>query len=266
MKPFLKWAGGKYKIIDHILKSLPKGDLLVEPFAGSGAVFLNANYDHYLIADVNADLIGLYKLIQEEGSDFIDYAATLFVKENNNEKVYYSLRDEFNSCSDRIRRATLFIYLNRHCFNGLCRYNSSGSFNVPFGRYVNPILPKKEMLNFYEKSKRATFEVADFRSTMNKVPENSVVYCDPPYAPLTATSNFSSYTSGGFDLADQVALVDSAKTLNSMGIPVIISNHDTNFTRQLYVDAKIKGFNVQRFISSSFNNRCKAPELIASYL
>lgn len=265
MKPFLKWAGGKYKIIDRILKELPKGDLLVEPFAGSGAVFLNTDYDNYLIADVNADLINLYKLIQEEGRDFVKYASTLFLPKNNTEEAYYLFRDEFNGCSNISRKSALFVYLNRHCFNGLCRYNSKGGFNVPFGRYVNPIFPEKEILNFHEKSKRAIFEISDFRNTMNKATKNSVVYCDPPYAPLTLTSNFSSYTSGGFDLADQMALADSAKKLTSVGIPVIISNHDTQFTRDLYIDAKIKGFNVQRFISSSANNRCKAPELIACY-
>jgi DNA adenine methylase len=265
MKPFLKWAGGKYKIIDRVLDALPKGEQLIEPFAGSGAVFLNAEYDEYLIADTNADLINLYKQIQTEGREFVTYAAALFLAENNTEVAYYNFREEFNACTDVARRSALFIYLNRHCFNGLCRYNSKGGFNVPFGRYAKPAFPEKEILNFYEKSKRAIFEIADFKLTMSKASKRSVVYCDPPYAPLTVTSNFSDYTSSGFDFTDQQALADSAKNLTSRGIPVVISNHDTEFTRFIYEDAKILSFDVQRFISSDAKNRNKAAELMACY-
>ena len=265
MKPFLKWAGGKYKIIDRILDALPKGDQLVEPFAGSGAVFLNAEFDEYLIADINADLINLYKKIQTEGNEFITYAAAFFLPENNTEVAYYKFREEFNNCTEITRKSALFIYLNRHCFNGLCRYNSKGGFNVPFGRYTKPVFPEKEILNFYVKSQRAVFEIADFKVTMNKASKGCVVYCDPPYAPLTATSNFSDYTSSGFDFTDQQALADSAKALNSRGISVVISNHNTEFTRSIYTDAKIRSFDVQRFISSDAKNRNKAAELMAFY-
>lgn len=265
MKPFLKWAGGKYKIIDTILQALPQGDLLIEPFVGSGAVFLNADYDGYWVADANVDLIDLYQVIQSEGSGFVDYAASLFSPKYNNEKSYYILRDEFNGGTDVYRKSALFVYLNRHGFNGLCRYNSKGGFNVPFGRYVNPVFPEKEILNFYGKSKRAVFEVADFKSIMDKAPLDSVIYCDPPYVPLTATSDFSSYTANGFDAKDQEDLANSAKALASKGIPVVISNHDTAFTRSIYRDATITAFEVQRFISCNGKKRGKAPELIASY-
>ena len=265
MKPFLKWAGGKYKIIDRILDVLPKGEQLIEPFAGSGAVFLNAEFDEYLIADINADLINLYIQIQTEGRDFIKYAADLFLAENNSEAIYYGLREEFNACTDVVRRSALFIYLNRHCFNGLCRYNSKGFFNVPFGRYAKPTFPEKEILNFYKKSKYAIFEIADFKLTMNKASKGSIVYCDPPYAPLSSTANFSDYTSNGFDFADQEALADSAKILKLLGVPVVISNHDTDFTRLIYEDARIISFDVQRSISSDAKNRNKAAELIAYY-
>jgi DNA adenine methylase len=265
MKPFLKWAGGKYKIIDRILDALPHGDQLIEPFAGSGAVFLNTEFDEYLIADTNADLINLYKQIQLEGHEFVTYASSLFLPENNTENAYYNLREEFNACSNVIRKSALFIYINRHCYNGLCRYNSKGRFNVPFGRYDKPAFPEKEILNFYEKSKRAVFEVADFKSTMNKASKGAVVYCDPPYAPLTATANFSNYTSNGFNFTDQQALADSAKNLRSLGIPVVISNHDTEFTRLIYEDAKILSFDVQRFISRDAASRNKAAELMACY-
>jgi len=265
MKPFLKWAGSKYKIIDRILEALPNGRRLIEPFAGSGAVFLNADFEEYLIADTNTDLINLYKQVQMHGKDFVAYASTLFTPDNNTEAAFYALRVEFNTCTEPARKSALFVYLNRHCFNGLCRYNSKGQFNVPFGRYTKPVIPNVAMLNFHEKSKRAVFEVADFKVIMEKADIGSVVYCDPPYAPLTATANFSSYTKDGFTLDDQQALADCAKKLIDRGVPVVISNHDTEFTQSIYSEAKITSFDVQRFISSDASNRNKAAELLALY-
>lgn len=265
MKPFLKWAGSKYRIMDRILDTLPKGSRLIEPFAGSGAVFLNTDFEEYLIADTNADLINLFKQIQSHGDDFIDYASTLFTPENNAETVFYELRNEFNECVEPVRKSALFIYLNRHCFNGLCRYNSKGKFNVPFGRYKQPTFPTEAIRNFQKKSKRAIFEIADFKATMDKADDGSIIYCDPPYVPLSATASFSAYTQLGFSMADQQALADHAKKLTARGIPVVISNHNTEFTRSLYSEARITSFDVQRFISSNANNRNKAAELIAFY-
>ncbi|HOZ66860.1 MAG TPA: Dam family site-specific DNA-(adenine-N6)-methyltransferase [Burkholderiaceae bacterium] len=265
MKPFLKWAGGKFRIIDRVLDSLPKGKRLIEPFVGSGSVFLNANFEENVLADSNADLIHLYKQIQADGKEFIEYANSLFVSSNNTEVEFYKLRDEFNTTSDIKRKSALFVYLNRHCFNGLCRYNSKGKFNVPFGRYTKPNFPKDEMVNFFHKSESATFQIADYKKTMESATLGSVVYCDPPYAPIIATSNFTSYTQDGFNLIDQQVLADYAKKLIRRGVPVIISNHDTEFTRSLYSDAQIETFDVQRFISRDARNRNKAAELIAVY-
>ena len=265
MKPFLKWAGGKYKIIDKILMSLPKAERLIEPFVGSGAVFLNAEYKSYLLADTNPDLIYLYRHIQSEGADFIDYASDLFAVNNNTEEAFYNLREEFNNCTDTRRRAAIFIYLNRHCFNGLCRYNSKGKFNVPFGRYSKPAFPTDEVLNFSQKSQNAEFIIADFRKTMEMAKTGDLVYCDPPYAPLTATSNFSDYTQEGFTIVDQNELAQSALNLRKQGITVVISNHATDFTRSIYMNAVITEFDVQRFISSKSSKRGKAAELIATF-
>jgi DNA adenine methylase len=265
MKPFLKWAGSKYKIINKIIDALPAADKLIEPFVGSGAVFLNTNYKSYLLSDSNSDLIELYKHIQKEGLNFIDFACNLFVESNNNEEAFYKLRDEFNACTDTKKRAALFIYLNRHCFNGLCRYNSKGKFNVPFGRYSKPIFPTAEVINFHEKSQSAEFIISDFKQTMSMASIGDVVYCDPPYAPLTETANFSSYTQDGFDVNDQNDLAKMAIQLQKRGVPVVISNHDTNFTRSIYTNAEISKFDVQRFISSKVNSRGKAAELIAIF-
>lgn len=226
---------------------------------------MSANFDEYLLADSNRDLIDLFLVLQELGPQFIEYAAQFFTPTSNSDVVFYDRRDEFNTTADKHRKSALFIYLNRHCFNGLCRYNSKGKFNVPFGRYANPSFPSAEMNSFYEKSRRAVFLCADFQETLERATIDSAVYCDPPYVPLTATANFSDYTPSGFGSADQSRLAHLAQHLRSKGIPVIVSNHDTPFTRNLYAEAQITTFNVQRFISSKAASRGLAAELIALY-
>ena len=163
MRPFLKWAGNKYRIVDRIKSALPKGERLVEPFVGSGALFMNTDYAEYLLADVNADLISLFQIVQEQGEPFIDYCQTFFTPEKNDKEQYYKYRDLFNTTTDLIEKGALFLYLNKHGFNGLCRYNQSGGFNVPFGTYVKPYFPRKEMCFFYQKAKNVTFVCADLR-------------------------------------------------------------------------------------------------------
>ncbi len=264
-RPFLKWAGGKFKIIDKILAELPSGKRLIEPFVGSGAVFLNAPFDKFLLADTNEDLINLFTFIQQEGQAFADYASALFIPENNQAEVFYELRAEFNSTADSKRKAALFIYLNRHCFNGLYRCNSKGGFNVPFGRYTKPAFPYAEVMHFHAKSQNAEFMHQDFIATMDMANSGDVVYCDPPYAPLSSTANFSDYTAAGFSQEQQQQLADKAQELSQRGVSVIISNHDTPFTREIYQKARITEFDVQRFISSKANQRNKAPELVACF-
>lgn len=265
MKPFLKWAGGKYRLVDLIKSTLPAGGRLIEPFLGSGALFLNTSYQENLLADSNPDLINLYQYLKKDGQGFIHFCQQFFTAENNSEAAFYELRNEFNNTLDLRRKSALFVYLNRHCFNGLCRYNSKGAYNVPFGRYSKPMLPEKEMFFFYEKSQLAHFEVADFRVTMEKAKKGDVVYCDPPYVPLSATSSFTTYAKAGFGENDQHDLADTAKQLQKRGVTVVISNHYTDFTNQVYHPAKIITFNVQRFISSDTKNRSAVSELLAVF-
>jgi DNA adenine methylase len=208
---------------------------------------------------------GVFTPLSDKGLDFVDYARGLFAEENNNQEVFYSFRQEFNETEDLDRKLAIFIYLNRHCFNGLCRYNSSNKFNVPFGRYRNPTFPEKEIINFFHKSQSVEFKVANFVDTMEKASVGDVVYCDPPYAPLNQTSNFTSYTKNDFTLDSQKELSAMASKLMNKGICVAISNHDTDFTRSIYNAAKINFFDVQRFISSDALNRSKAPELLAIF-
>ncbi len=265
MKPFLKWAGNKYQIVERIKAQLPMGKRLIEPFVGSGALFVNTDYAAYLLADANDDLIQLYQYLQAEGDDFIDYCRQFFVLENNTKEQFYHFRTEFNSSTDSRYKAALFIYLNKHCFNGLCRYNQKGEYNVPFGRYKKPYFPEKEMVFFHQKAQNARFLHADFANVMAAAEAGDVIYCDPPYVPLSETANFTSYSSGGFGVAEQQALTRQALVCARRGIPVIISNHDTEFVRAEYASARIEAFDVQRYISCNGSNRGKAAELLAIF-
>ncbi|MDF1646415.1 MAG: Dam family site-specific DNA-(adenine-N6)-methyltransferase [Legionellaceae bacterium] len=265
-KPFLKWAGGKYRCLNHIISAIPQGSRLVEPFTGSGAVFLNAPHEHFLLTDANADLIALYKHLKQEGMRFIRYCEHFFCAQNNQAEVYYQYRIQFNqSKSGSRRRAALFLYLNRHGYNGLCRYNLSGQYNVPFGRYVKPYFPQKELEFFYQKSQTAQFLKADFEKTLLDAQSGDIVYCDPPYAPLSKTSQFTAYTRQKFGEPEQVRLANIAKDIANKNIPVIISNHDTPFTRDLYQGAHITSFPVRRNISCKGAQRIAVHELIAVF-
>lgn len=262
IRPFLKWAGNKFRILDPILSRLPTAQRFIEPFAGSAALFLNTNYEKYWINDLNPDLINLYKTLKRERGDFIDYCETLFTPKNNTEKQYYRMRDRFNAETDIEKRAALFIYLNRHGYNGLCRYNLKGIFNVPFGRYKQPRCPADAMLAFAKKSKRATFTCKPFEAVLAKSNSNDMIYCDPPYAPLSKTASFTSYHGSGFTLADQQRLADAAEKSNAS---VMISNHDLPLTRKLYSEADLVHLKVPRSINCQGHKRKAVKELLALY-
>lgn len=266
IRPFLKWAGNKYRIIDHVRKALPEGKRLIEPFAGSAAVFLNTDYEHYIINDNNPDLIHLYNILKKEGASFIKKCRYYFTPRFNDEEQYYKLRHKFNDSKDTYKRAILFVYLNRHGYNGLCRYNLKGGYNVPFGRYKSPYFPEKEMLAFHKKAKNAEFVLSSFEQVIQTAIKGDVIYCDPPYVPLSPSANFTSYSSGGFNVDKQQQLADLANEISVKGIPILISNHNTSFTRKAYEKAdKITKFHVQRFISCNGKKRGTAGELIALF-
>lgn len=244
VRPFLKWAGGKYRVLDEILPRLPAGQRLIEPFAGSAAVSLNATFPSALVADSNADLINLYRSIQSDASRFMNEAGTLFGGAHNNREAFDGLRAEFNESEDPFRRSVIFVYLNRHGFNGLCRYNGKGRFNVPFGKYDNPGFPRAEIAVFSKATAHIEFAHPDFLTTMSEAETGDVIYCDPPYVALSVTSNFTSYSAGAFGFAEQKALAEKARECAARGIPVVISNHDTAESRALYHCAEIHSFAV----------------------
>ncbi|EOA8958544.1 Dam family site-specific DNA-(adenine-N6)-methyltransferase [Vibrio harveyi] len=265
-RAFLKWAGGKYGLVEDIQRHLPPARKLVEPFVGAGSVFLNTDYDHYLLADINPDLINLYNLLKERPEEYISEAKRWFVAENNRKEAYLNIRAEFNKTDDMMYRSLAFLYMNRFGFNGLCRYNKKGGFNVPFGSYKKPYFPEAELEFFAEKAKKATFVCEGYPETFSRARKGSVVYCDPPYAPLSNTANFTSYAGNGFTLDDQAALADIAeKAATERGIPVLISNHDTTLTRRLYHGAELNVVKVKRTISRNGSGRNKVDELLALF-
>ncbi|WP_105200071.1 MULTISPECIES: Dam family site-specific DNA-(adenine-N6)-methyltransferase [unclassified Pseudoalteromonas] len=274
-RAFLKWAGGKYSLVEDIAKRLDQAQeltgssasTLVEPFVGAGSVFLNTNFKHYVLNDINADLINLYKELAHAPDEFISDARKLFCELNNDADVYYGLRARFNESRDAYERAILFLYMNRHGYNGLCRYNLKGIFNVPFGKYKKPYFPEAEMYFFAEKAQQATFTCLSYRDVFASLPQDAVVYCDPPYVPLSKTASFTSYAKGGFNLDDQANLANLAEqAAGEQQTSVLISNHDTLWTRKIYEQADIDVLKVKRTISPKGNGRNKVNELMAMYL
>ncbi|MBF0750798.1 MULTISPECIES: Dam family site-specific DNA-(adenine-N6)-methyltransferase [unclassified Pasteurella] len=267
-RPFLKWAGGKFRLTDEINNAFPKKkQCLVEPFVGAGAVFLNTNFERYILADINPDLINLFNIIKADVEGYIKACKPIFYAPNaNTPEYYYAKRRQFNESNDPFERSIIFLYLNRFGFNGLCRYNSKNEFNVPFGAYKTHYFPENELRYFAHKAQSAVFFCGDFQETFELADNTSVIYCDPPYAPLHQHTNFTGYAGNDFGLEHQRTLAEVAKKIQKeKQIPVLISNHDTKFTRELYKGAKFKAMKVQRSISQNSEKRVKVKELIAIF-
>jgi len=281
-RTFLKWAGNKTKVLPHIIPHIGYPKRYCEPFGGSLAVALNTPAEQYILNDVNKDLVAIYRsLVNANDDSFVQYCEELFVPENNTREAYLELREHFNQATDTTERARLFIYLNKHCFNGLSRYNSKGEFNVPYGREFkdkntkekkieNAYFPKEEMMNFrmYFLSKQLVrFTSLSFEdlSLYENLEADDVVYFDPPYVPVSDTANFTSYATDGFTSDQQVHLAQLAESLASKGVRVIVSNHDVPVTRELYKSATIYQIQVTRTVAAKGDSRKKANELIAVF-
>ena len=287
-KPFLKWAGNKFRIIDRVIDTIADRQegrsKYIEPFGGSGAVVANVGHlfsGGRTYGEFNPELVHLMRALQEDLPELLKKTKALFVPSNNVDEEYYNLRDEFNEYVHEKRRGDVeksarFIYLNRHCFNGLCRYGPNG-FNVPFGRYAKTVAPVQELQAFARLMEGVRIQgPIGFEETMKQADEDTLVYCDPPYFPLTETSNFTQYSDkSGFGPEMQEKLAVAAAECAQRGAVVLISNHDVPACRKLYQDvAKSHGlqkvhfqeFGVPRFISSKGKDRGnKASELIAVF-
>lgn len=265
---FLKWAGGKFRLTEQINACFPKGKkCLIEPFVGAGSVFLNSQFERYILLDINADLINLFNFVKQDVEAYINASREIFFHpEANSAAYYYTQRDRFNASQDPFERSILFLYLNRFGFNGLCRYNARNQFNVPFGSHKIHYFPETELRFFAQKAQCAEFICADFEQAFQLADENSVIYCDPPYAPLLQESNFTRYSGNDFSEQEQIRLAELAmSTAQQHKIPVVISNHDTAFTRKIYKGAKLKKLQVRRFISHHKEKRVAVSELLAVF-
>lgn len=266
-RPFLKWAGGKYSLLPELDRLIPAGKRLIEPFVGGGSVFLNSDkHERFLLADVNADLINLYQMLAVV-PDSVIYEAMKAFRHLNDAENYTVIREAFNAQRlDAVERAAAFLYLNRHCFNGLIRYNLDGFFNVGFGKYKVPYFPEEEIKAFKRKAHACVFMNADFRRTLALAGDGDVVYCDPPYEPLPGTAGFTNYAAGGFSWDSQVELAECCVAAHQRGAKVVISNSTAPRVIELYEQHgfTLHRVSARRAISSKGSTRETASDVVAT--
>ncbi len=262
-KPFLKWAGGKQRLLKSIRPLLAPGKRLIEPFLGAGSVFLGTDYDRYLLGDANPDLIAVWVALQVRPQEFIRRAEQFFTPENWAPDAYYRIRKEFNEEEDRFERAVRFIYLNRFGFNGVYRVNSAGVMNTPYGHpKAMPLYPQAALEGAARKLDRAKLHSGGFRFALEEAGDGDVVYCDPPYSDVGVES-FTGYTQGGFGIDEHRVLCALASEAAERGAVVAVSNHDNDHTRQLYSGWKVYELEVSRTVGRDGRGRSKADELLA---
>lgn len=289
-KPFIKWAGGKSKLINDIKYSLPSdfGKLenvtYIEPFVGGGAVlfWMLQNYPNItraIINDINPNLTCAYRVIKENPHLWIEFLSSIedryykLQTEESRKEFYLEQREIFNhSCSNDIQKSGLFILLNRTCFNGLYRVNKKGGFNVPFGKYTNPkICDTETIIADSEALQRVEILTGDFAQTLENSSPNSLFYFDPPYRPISTTSSFTTYTKEDFNDEDQLRLGAFCKKIDSMGHYFLLrnsdpknNNPDDNFFDDLYHQFDIRRISASRMINSKSEKRGKISEILVS--
>lgn len=286
--PFVKWAGGKGQLIDVLKSNLPSeiGKTITkyaEPFVGGGALLFSLlseyNFEEVYINDNNKELINAFNVIKNKSADLIERLQELQSKysvlnEGDQQLFYYNQRSVFNesplSNENAISKAASFIFLNKTCFNGLYRVNKSGKFNVPAGKYKNPLICDTTNINYVsQKLQNVIIRSCDYHDVLSFADNKTFVYFDPPYRPLNITSGFTSYTEEQFNDEDQIALAELFKQLSDKGTKVMLSNsdphnvdYDDNFFDNLYKDFNIQRITAVRTINSKSANRGNVTELL----
>lgn len=290
-KPFLKWAGGKGQLLSEIEKYYPFKDGKItkyaEPFVGGGAVLFDIlnKYDleDIYISDVNAELINTYQIIRDDINGLILMLSVMqdeFIPlDSEHRKMYYlARRERFNAlkvngyADVNIEKAALMIFLNRTCFNGLFRVNKNGLFNVPMGRYKNPLICDEENLRTVsDKLQNVRIVCGDYRESASFIDSNTFVYFDPPYRPITDTANFTAYTENLFDDAEQIELARFVDEIHKKGAKILVSNSDPknsntedDFFDNIYSTFRIKRVEATRMINCNGEARGKIKELLIS--
>lgn len=266
-KPFIKWVGGKAKLLPQLEPLLPANisDLRhVESFVGGGAMFFARRPKRALLCDVNVDLVHAYIAVRDAVEVVISILSTM--NELHSSAFYYSIRDRYNSSAAEAPspiRAAWFIYLNKTCFNGLHRVNKAGKFNTPCGKYENPLICDESTLRAASEALQGVEIVhGDFEPTLANVGTGDFVYLDPPYEPASATANFAAYAKSGFNRDDQRRLRATVDGLIARGAKIMLSNSDTPFTRELYSGLRIDSVMAARSVNSSGAGRGKVGEIV----
>jgi len=264
--PVLKWVGGKRQLINQITELLPSSyATYYEPFIGGGAVFFHLQHKKAVINDFNSELVNVYQTIQDDVEGLIEDLK----KHKNESEYFYEIRaldrsDAFEQLTN-IEKASRVLYLNKTCFNGLYRVNSSGQFNTPFGRYKNPNIVNEITLRAvhkYLKASKTTILNQDFASIFDKVKKNDFVYLDPPYDPVSKSANFTGYNKGGFSTDDQIRLRELCDKLNKKGVKFLLSNSATDFIKEQYKDYQINIIQANRSINSNAKKRGAVDEVL----
>lgn len=295
-RPFLKWAGGKKQLIDDIESRLPKEikksgkiEKYFEPFIGGGAIFFHlvSNYDikEAYLYDINRELILVYNVIKNNPEKLIYHLSILaddFLprSQEDRKKYFLEVRALFNEdvadfnfdkySDEHVRRAAYTIFMNKTCFNGLFRLNRKGEFNVPCGKYKNPLICDKENIrNVSEVLKNVNIFNASYLESEDLIDDKSLVYLDPPYRPLSKTSNFTTYAGNEFGDEEQLELGAYYKRISEKGAKVILSNSDPknedpndNFFDDLYGDFTIERVKANRAINSNAKKRGAINEIL----
>jgi len=275
-KPFVKWVGGKRQLLKQFkkLELYPPGgfdplkNTYFEPFVGGGAVFLDLLLRKAVLSDMNLELVIAYNVIKKDLSKLIK---KLKEHQRKNSKEYFlKIRAQnLNRLSD-VSIAARFIYLNRTCFNGLYRVNLSGGFNTPYGKYKNPLIVDKENLRKISKVlQKTTIKHQDYKENVKNAKKGDFLYFDPPYAPLSLTSSFTSYTKDGFGEQQQIELRDTFYKLHKKGCFVMLSNSNSDFINKIYGELakkdkriKINKLGANRMINSNASKRGKIKEIL----
>jgi DNA adenine methylase len=267
-RPFLKWAGGKGRLLSQYESFFPVSfRAYYEPFLGGGAVFfhLAERAQHAVLGDINPELVNVYGCVRDRASDLI--AALEYHKRHHCPTYYYQVRQQ-HQLTDPLARAARLIYLNKTCYNGLYRENSQGQFNVPVGRYKNPAICDPALLQAASVALQGA-EIAEFSfaEILNwPITRQDFVYFDPPYHPISATSSFTSYNRYGFTVLDQERLAQVFRQLAGQGVRVMLSNSDCELIRDLYQGFTLHPIQAARAINSQAGRRGKISELlITSY-
>jgi DNA adenine methylase len=269
VSPILKWVGGKRQLTKEILKMLPtdsRNRAYHEPFFGSGAVFFKVKPRKGSINDINPRLMNFYRVVRDKPAELIEQAS----KYKYDKQTYYELRDHFNKASiNEVEEASIFLYLNKTCYNGLYRVNSKGEFNVPFGRYKNPTIVRRERILSVSTALRTIgIHNEDFSYVSKLAEPGDVCYLDPPYEPVSETANFTSYSRQGFDSVEQNRLKETCIKLNKKGVKFILSNSYTEQIRELYADSdfRIEIVKARRAVNSKADGRGKVSEVLITNL